>query len=34
MKNFLKSILIFLLGFVVISSIAIKNPNNSSNENI
>lgn len=34
MKNFLKSILIFLLGFVVISSITKKNPNNSSNENI
>lgn len=34
MKNFLKSILIFLLGFVVISSIAIKNPSSSSSENI
>ena len=34
MKNFFKSVLIFLLGFVVISSIAIKNPSSSSSENI
>ena len=34
MKNFFKSILIFLLGFVAISSIAIKNPNSNSNQNI
>ncbi len=34
MKNFFKSILIFLLGFVVISSIASKGPSQSNQDNI